>query len=77
MKELQELKESSNEVIKQSNELLDYLEENLADYERIEQERDKLQHQHEQFYKLSMLLVSAAGLHSLLILGKIIMTVLI
>ena len=74
---MKELNEINNEIIKQSEELLEHLEENLVDYERIEQERDKLQHQHEQFYKLSMLLVSAAGLHSLLILGKIIMTVLI
>ena len=76
MKELHELKESSNEVIKQSEELLEHLEVNLEsdlELEQIENELVELERQNKQFKRNAKLISIATGLYSLMLLARMIM----
>ena len=71
MQELNELKETSNEVIKQSNELLEHLEEN-AELEEIQRELAELEIQHHKMNKIMLLGANVTALYTLMMIVKVI-----
>ena len=69
---MKELKQITNEVIKQSDELLEQLENDL-EFEEIRQELAELEIQHHKMNKIMLLMGSMTALYSLMLVVKIIM----
>lgn len=72
---MKELKEITNEVVKQSEELLEHLEETLEIDEEIRQELVELKMQHHKMNKIMLSVGSMTALYSLLIIIKSILIV--
>ena len=72
MTELKELNEITNEIIKQSEELIEHLENDL-ELEQIKNELVELERQTEQFKRNAKLIGIATGLYGLMLLARIIM----
>ena len=71
MKELKELKEISNEVIKESEELLDYLENDL-ELEQIRQELVELKEKRILANKIMFAMSTMTALYTLMMIVKVI-----
>ena len=71
MKELQELKETSNEVIKQSEELLEYLDDTL-ELEQIRQELVELKEKRTVANKIMFAMSTMTALYTLMMVIKVI-----
>lgn len=69
---MKELNQITNEVIKQSEELLEHLEEN-AEFEEIQRELAELEIQHHKMNKIMLSVGSMTALYSLMLVVKIIM----
>ena len=75
MTELKELNEINNEIIKESEELLEYLDDTLEsdlELEQIKNELVELERQTKQFKRNAKLIGIATGLYSLMLLVRII-----
>ena len=72
---MKELKEITNEVVKQSEELLEHLEETLEIDEEIRQELVELKQQHNKINKVMFSGVTMTALYSLMIIVKSILIV--
>ena len=72
---MKELKEITNEVVKQSEELLKHLEETLESDEEIRQELVELEIQHHKINKFMLSVGSMTALYSLMIIVKTILIV--
>ena len=72
---MKELKEITNEVVKQSEELLEHLEETLEFDEEIRQELVELKQQHNKINKVMLSVGSMTALYSLMIIVKTILIV--
>ena len=71
MKELKELKETSNEVIKQSEELLEYLDDTL-ELEQIRQELVELKEKRIVANKIMFAMSTMTALYTLMMIVKVI-----
>lgn len=72
---MKELKEITNEIVLQSEELLEHLEETLEIDEEIRQELAELEIQHHKMNKIMLSVGSMTALYSLLIIVKSILIV--
>lgn len=73
MEELNELKEITNQIISDSEELIQDLEETLEIDEEIRQELAELKIQHYKMNKIMLLMGSITALYSLMLVVKMIM----
>ena len=71
MKELKELKETSNEVIKESEELLEYLDDTL-ELEQIRQELVELKEKRIVANKIMFAMSTMTALYTLMMIVKVI-----
>ena len=71
MKELKELKETSNEVIKESEELLEYLDDTL-ELEQIRQELVELKEKRAVANKILFAMSTMTALYTLMMIVKVI-----
>ena len=71
MTELKELNEITNEIIKESEELIEHLEEN-AELEEIQRELAELEIQHHKMNKIMLLGANVTALYGLMLAVKII-----
>ena len=70
---MKELREITDEITKQSEELLEHLEETLEFNEEIHQELAELEIQHHKMNKIMLSVSSMTALYSLMLVFKIIM----
>ena len=70
---MKELKEITNEVVKQSEELLEHLEETLEIDEEIRQELAELERQNNQINKVMLSVGSMTAMYSLMLVIRMIM----
>lgn len=68
---MKELKEITDEIAKQSNELLEYLEEN-AEFEEIQRELAELKQQQQRVNKIMLLGTNVTALYGLMLVVRMI-----
>lgn len=68
---MKELKEITNQIISESEELLEHLEENV-EFEEIQRELAELEIQHHKMNKIMLSVGSMTALYSLMLVFKII-----
>lgn len=70
---MKELNELINDINEQSEELLEHLDENLADYDEFHQELKELERQRIKMYHFMMTFATMSALYSLMLVMKTIM----